>query len=270
MELKLGVISDLHLCNKVVNIERSLSKMRDVDLILIAGDIADGADENQYNILLRLMRDKVPDIPVYCVSGNHDNPSKDDTSYRQFERKINSEYPSIVDACGAFYKCINEHVDLIGLNPLYHQKQFYFPDKGRQLSFLQGKFDENSCTYHIVLCRPPLLAHNPQRTAKMAPYIVSEQDTRLQRILDENKGVILITGHTHVSPTVEWDAACGNLYINDGSICPTTLQNAKASTQQGNVTRIEIFDGEISGITVTVEGIHSGRIFIEKRISTAQ
>lgn len=265
MELKIGVVSDLHLFNKTVNIERSLSKMHDVDLILIVGDIADRADEKQYDIFLNLIEEKHHDTPVYCVSGNHDNPARDDVNYRKFERKINDEYSFIVDECGAFYKCINEYVDLIGLNPLYHQKQFFFSDKGRQLTFLQEKLNRSSCKYHIVMCHPPLIAHNPHRTAEMASYIVSEQDARLQRILDENQNVIILSGHTHVSPTIEFDEVHGNLYINDGSICPTMLKDAGTATQQGNVTLLDISDNEI---TVTIEGIHSNKIFMEEHIAT--
>ena len=89
--------------------------MHDVDLILLVGDIADRADAKQYDIFLNLIGENFLDIPMYCVSGNQDNPARDDTSYRQFEKKINREYPSIVDECGAFYKRINEHIDLIGL-----------------------------------------------------------------------------------------------------------------------------------------------------------
>ena len=115
MKTKIGVISDLHLFNKTANIKKALSKMHDVDLILLVGDIADRYDAKQYDIFLNLIGENFLDIPMYCVSGNHDNPARDDTSYRQFEKKINREYPSIVDECGAFYKRINEHIDLIGL-----------------------------------------------------------------------------------------------------------------------------------------------------------
>lgn len=264
MKIKIGVISDLHLFNKIMNIERALSKLHDVALILIVGDIADRADEKQYNILLNLIGNELCDIPVYCVSGNHDNPAKDDTNYRQFERKINNEYPSIVDECGAFYKYINEYIDLIGLNPLYYQKQFFFPGSGLQFNFLQKQLATSSCKYHIVLCHPPLIAHNPQRTADMAAYIVAEQDTRLQRIIDKNKNVIFLSGHTHVSPTIELDEAHGNLYINDGSICPTTIKGTGATTQQGNVTLLEISEAEIS---IIIKGIHSEKIFMEKHIA---
>lgn len=129
----------MHLFNKNANIEKVLSKLYDVDMLLIVGDIADRADEKQYDIFLNLIDERFHDIPVYCVSGNHDNPARDDTSYRQFESKLNSEYPSIVDECGAFYKYITEYIDLIGLNPLYHQKQFFFPNKGLQIDFLQKR-----------------------------------------------------------------------------------------------------------------------------------
>lgn len=109
----------------------------------------------------------------------------------------------------------------------------------------------------IVMCHPPLIAHNPQRTTDMASYIVAEQDTRLQRIVNESKNVIFISGHTHVSPTIEIDEAYGNLYINDGSICPTTVKGEESATQQGNVTVLEITEAEIS---VIIKGIHSEKL----------
>lgn len=137
--MKIGVISDLHLFNKTANVERALSRLHGVKLILIAGDIAERADEKQYDISLQLMDEYFQFVPVYCVSGNHDNPARDDTNYRLFERKINDEYSSIVDECGAFYKRVNEEIDLIGLNPVYHQKQFFFSNKGQQLTLLLHK-----------------------------------------------------------------------------------------------------------------------------------
>ena len=64
------------------------------------------------------------------------------------------------------------------LNPLYNKKQFFFSAKGRQLAFLQEKLNKNLSKYHIVICHPPLIAHNPQRAADMTSYIVTEQDKR--------------------------------------------------------------------------------------------
>jgi len=258
--MKICVLSDLHLFNKTANVEKALSKSNDADLILIVGDIADRADEKQYDIFLKLIDEKSHSTPVYCVWGNHDNPARDDTSYRQFERKINNEYPSIIDECGAFYKCINENIDLIGLNPLYHQKQFFFPNKGAQIDFLQKRLDASLCKYHIVMCHPPLIAHNPQRTEDMASYIVAEQDARLQSILDENKNIVFLSGHTHVSPSVEIDETRGNLYINDGSICPTTTKDKNDKIQQGNVTLLDI---DLNEICVIVKGIHTDTLLFE-------
>ena len=76
----------------------------------------------------------------------------------------------------------------------------------------------------------------------------------LLKILDENKNVIFISGHTHVSPSVEFDEAHCNLYINDGSLCPTAVKNKNDKTQQGNITLLEVSENEIS---VIVKGIHT-------------
>lgn len=96
--------------------------------------------------------------------------------------------------------------------------------------------------------------------ADMASYIVAEQDARLQKIIDENKNVIFLSGHTHVSPSVEFDEVQGNLYINDGSICQTAVKNKNDKTQQGNVTLLEIGENEIS---VIVKGIHADTVLFE-------
>ena len=96
--------------------------------------------------------------------------------------------------------------------------------------------------------------------ADMASYIVAEQDTRLQKILDDNKNVIFLSGHTHVIPSIEIDEARGNLYINDGSICSTSVKNKDDKTQQGNVTLLEIGENEIS---VIVKGIHTDTVLLE-------
>lgn len=263
--MKIGILSDLHLFNKITNIERALSKLHDLDLLLIAGDIADRAEEKQYDILFKLIADHFNAVPIYCVSGNHDNPARDDTNYRKFERKINSEYLSIVDESGAFYKYINENIDLIGLNSVYHQKQFLFSNKGQQLAFLQKQLSTSSSKYHIVMCHPPLIAHNPQRTADEASYIAAEQDKRLQRIINDKRNVFFISGHTHVSPTIEFDETHNNLYINDGSICPTTVKGHSREVQQGNVTLLNISE---NGLSVIVKGIHTEKVFIDKFIET--
>ena len=108
------------------------------------------------------------------------------------------------------------------------------------------------------MCHPPLILHNPQRTADMTPYIVAEQDKRFQGILDMNRNVILVSGHTHLSPTVEFDDTHNNLYINDGSICPTVQKDGSGKIQQGNVILLEICKS-LWGFETSVSGGKYGR-----------
>ena len=96
VNMKIGILSDLHLFNKTANIERALSKLQDLDLLLLVGDLADRAEEKQYDVLLKLFTNRFNSVPIYCVSGNHDNPARNDANYRMFERRIDREYPSLL------------------------------------------------------------------------------------------------------------------------------------------------------------------------------
>lgn len=98
----------------------------------------------------------------------------------------------------------------------------------------------------------------------MTPYIVAEQDKRFQGILDMNRNVILVSGHTHLSPTVEFDDTHNNLYINDGSICPTVQKDGSGKIQQGNVILLEMCS---EGLFITVKGVHTDKIFMEKFVA---
>lgn len=261
VQMKIGVISDIHLYRKTERFVCALNAFKAVDVLLIAGDIADRAQKEQYELAYRCIKNHLGAVPVYCVSGNHDNPARDDADYREFEAKINPEAAYIQDDSGAFYRQLSQDMDLMGLNPVYHQKQFFFTDKGKQLDFLKGKLEKSAARCHIVLCHPPLIAHNPQRKPGMAPYIVREQNDRLQSILDDNRNVIFISGHTHVHPTVEWEEERRNLYINDGSICPTSAAGKEDRLQQGNVTLLNIEEGTAS---VLIQGIHTGNVFFSE------
>lgn len=74
-------------------------------------------------------------------------------------------------------------------------------------------------------CHAPLLAHNPKRS-DTKPYL--SRDEHLQKIMDAHGNILFISGHTHISMEspvncVEHDEARNNIYINDGSVRPTTL-----------------------------------------------
>lgn len=92
----------------------------------------------------------------------------------------------------------------------------------------------------------------------MAPYIAREQNDKLQRIVDDSRNVIFVSGRTHVQPSVEWEEESCNLYINDGSICPTTVAGSNDQTQQGNITVLTAADGIVS---VLIRGIHTDKVF---------
>lgn len=261
--MKIGVISDLHIRNKTINIEHALTKMQDADILLLVGDIADTAEESQYETVLEQLHVYAASIPVYCVSGNHDNPARDDTNYRRFENRLNRKYPSVIDNSGAFYKYIDENIDIIGLNPVYHQKLFFFPNHGQQLTFLEERLKESKSKYHIVMYHPPLARYNPQTKPGMRVYTSAEQDARLQKTMDENRNIIFLSGHTHLTPVVAFDDVHHNLYINDGSICPTGIIGKEGETQQGNVTILDIKE---DGISVIIKGIYTEKVFLEKQI----
>ena len=95
----------------------------------------------------------------------------------------------------------------------------------------------------------------------MSPYLTVEQDRRLQRLMDDHSGMVLLSGHTHYAPTAEWDRERHNLYLNCGSICPTTVQGGGTEIQQGNITLLET-DG--AALRVRFTGIHTGKRFFDE------
>lgn len=241
--IKFGLLSDIHLFRKPYRLISALCMLRDVDILLATGDLADRGTEEQYQLLWRAFEGYPEDIPVFIVSGNHDIPGNDGMSYRTFERRMlersGKRYEVESDPCGAFYVRLKENLDLIGLNPSYHQKVFHFPNKGAQLAFLEECLVKSGCGSHILLCHPPLKAHNPQRGRS---YFPPEQDARLQRIVDGHPRCLFLSGHTHLLPEIEPEDEHGNRYVNGGSICPTQSKGEEQLTFPGNVIRFEAED----------------------------
>lgn len=133
---------------------------------------------------------------------------------------------------------------------------------GAQLKWLEEHLDSSGAGRHIILCHALLLAHNPTRSGTK-PYL--SRDEQLQKIVDAHSNVLFISGHTHISMEnggcVEQDAERNNIYINDGSIRPTTVlkEDGKAELESGdgNLVELELREGQI---TVTGVSQHSGRI----------
>lgn len=257
--IKFGLFSDIHLSGKKTRLIRALNALRDVDVLLIAGDIANGGSEGQFALAREAFAEYPDSIPVFTVSGNHDIPGNDGTAFRSFERDMlrrsRGRWDVQSDASGAFYVRLDDRLDLIGLNPLYYQKLFHFPDRGAQLSFFEERLSESPCANHIVLCHPPLSAHNPQ---KGRPYLPAEQDARLQRAVDGHPHILFLSGHTHLYPEIESEDECGNIYINDGSVCPTQLKASKGAAFPGNVLTFEAGDTFVGFRTVFLDAKSKG------------
>lgn len=264
-EILIGVLSDIHLYNKADKLLKALPILKDADVILIAGDMVDTAERYQYGTLIKLLDEILPDKSIFCVSGNHDNPKKDDGNFREFEKAVLLRSPDeyvTFDESGAFRACINGFIDLYGLNPVYNMKKFSFPQRAQQLHFLEQSLENSGAKVNIIMCHPPLISHNPQRNADETPYFSFEQDARLQGIVDSLSNVIFISGHTHVAPDIDFDDEKRNIYLNNGSVCPTTVKGREEKPQQGNVSLIKITD---SYIEISVIGIYSKTELLRKR-----
>lgn len=266
--MKLLVMSDLHLSKKPWQVRRALETGKGADAVLLAGDLTNDGTPAQMALMQQCIREVLPDTPVFAAAGNHDYPHQPSPMIRQgicdYEALqdwlLNRQpHPYILDDSGAWAVRMGE-VAVIGLNCVWHWRRFKFKD-GAQLRWLEEHLATSDAHWHIILCHAPLLAHNPKRS-DTKPYL--SRDEMLQSIVDAHKNIIFISGHTHVSmesPTgcVQQDGQ--NLYINDGSIRPTTLLTAQglpeAEPADGNA--MELLIGE-NGITVTGISTKTGQI----------
>lgn len=231
--VRFGVMSDMHLTETTLRRKayRILNAMKkgsaDADMLLLAGDMTNNGKPEQLELLYNIISENVA-CPVFSVTGNHDFPRSPITSgemqYYDLQNKLleNSGATVESDISGAYSARIGQ-IEIIGLNCVTDYRKFRFPDG--QIEWLQRHLDEeNDALWHIILCHAPLIAHNPQRPADGHPYL--NKDIKLGRIIDSHKNIIFISGHTHFSPNdyngcVDFDEEKNNIYINDGSVCPT-------------------------------------------------
>lgn len=267
--MKIIVMSDLHLSKKPGQVRKALEMGEGADAVLLVGDLTNDGNPEQMALMHRCIAEVLPDTPVFAVAGNHDFPHQPSPMIREgicdypalqdwlLDRQ---PHPYILDDSGAWVVRMGE-VEIIGLNCVWHWRRFKFKD-GAQLKWLEQHLDNSDATWHIILCHAPLLAHNPKRS-DTKPYL--SRDEQLQKIVDAHKNIIFISGHTHVSMEspigcVEYEEVQNNVYINDGSIRPTTLLSAdgfpEAEPADGNV--VELLIGE-EQTTVTGISMKSGQ-----------
>ncbi|MCH5187031.1 MAG: metallophosphoesterase [Oscillospiraceae bacterium] len=264
------LMSDMHLSNKPWKIKQAL--LCAPNTVLIAGDLVNDGTPEQLQSMSDILAGL--DRPVFAVSGNHDYPIEplvycgqrcDSQAALQaglLKRAAEDGYEIECDESGA-YAARKGNIEIIGLNIASHWRKFDF-SQGEQLRWLEAHLDsEGGARWRIILCHAPLIAHNPQRPPSGTPYF--GRNKALQSIINSHRGIIFVSGHTHISPNdysgcVEFDCSNRNIYINDGSICPTTYKSkeplAAAEWTDGVVTDLVLGS---STVEVCARSLADGR-----------
>lgn len=272
--MKIIAMSDLHLSQKPWQVRRAFAMAREAELVLLAGDLTNDGTPEQMERIRRCVSEVLPDTPVLAVAGNHDYPRLPSPMIRVCDYPALQEwllkrqpFPCTLDSSGAYAVRVGK-IEVIGLNCAWHWRRFKFVD-GAQLKWLETHLDGSDAGRHILLCHAPLLAHNPKR-GDTKPYL--SRDEHLQRIVDAHTNIVFLSGHTHISMQtpggcVEYDRQRNNLYINDGSIRPTTVLKEDGTPKQesadGNVVELKLWE---SRIRVTGVSVRSGQTLFQKTV----
>ena len=257
--VRLTVMSDLHL--KETSLQKKAFRIRRAlrtgaagsAALLLPGDLTDDGLPGQLALLDRMLAETVS-CPVFPAAGNHDYPAShaadNGLRYSEFQSRVleRNGVETASGPSGAYAARIGD-VEVIGLNCVTPERRFRLPDE--QLEWLEARLTDGA-SWHIILCHAPLLAHNPQRQAGDPPYL--SQDKRLASLLDAHERILFLSGHTHFSPNdangcAEYDEARSILYLNDGSICPTTSRWSDDAVVPG-----EWCDGVYAEVTLSDNG----------------
>lgn len=269
---RISLLSDLHLSNKTGKIMRALKLASESDCILIAGDSVNDGTAEQLKLFRECVNTAVPNtVPLFSVGGNHDFPIKEeecDFDYWDLqniflERNKNLGFNTGIHESGC-WSAENDDIHIFGWKCVAENRNFFFGEKEKQLEFLAEKIEKNKDKkYQIVCSHAPLIAHNPQRKPDGQPYF--DNDRKLQNVIDSYNNIIFVSGHTHFSPNdysgcVNFDEERNNIYINDGSVCPTTYKSGEANIPKewtdGVVTELAIYD---SGVEITSRLLHGNK-----------
>ena len=237
--MRVIAMSDLHLSRKPWQVRRALHLAKGADLLLLAGDMTNDGKPSQMQAIRRFIEEILPDTPVLAVAGNHDYPLAPLPRIPEGTDEYAALQAWLLARIEAFGFAVTAHLsgayavrmgdtEIIGLNAVSHWRRFVFQD-GLQLQWLENRLADSTARRHIILCHAPLLSRNPKRKAEIVkPYL--SRDDQLQQIIDRHRNILFLSGHTHVSLNspvgcVEYDKARHNIFLNDGSIRPTTLLN---------------------------------------------
>lgn len=183
----------------------------------MVGDMTNDGTAEQHELLKQCLEEVLSDKRVLSVTGNHDIPriplEQEDRQavrnhlmfqkwlFEKMEQSGNSYRVPVkkwkYGPDGAWAVSLG-NVELFGLQAVADQRRFLF-EGGRQLEWLDGQMSETQeAPWRIILCRAPLLHHNPKRKAgENNPYL--NRDKQLQEVADRWGNVILFPG-THIYP----------------------------------------------------------------------
>lgn len=157
-------------------------KTRNPDIVLITGDITHEGSAENYRYVKERISDALPDTPVLCAMGNHDNRAA-------FRVGFLGEAPS----GGPYYSSVSvKGYRFISLDSAY--------EKG-----LEGVFRKDALDYLEELITKPaargnmLLMHHPVMAAVKAMGLT--MDTRFSNLLKSGKITAMFNGHVHGSYT---------------------------------------------------------------------
>ncbi|MGN0399101.1 MAG: metallophosphoesterase, partial [Blautia sp.] len=74
LEMRLMVMSDLHLSKKPWQVRCALRMGADADAVLLVGDLTNDGTLEQMELMHQCIKEVLPDTPVLAVTGNHDYP----------------------------------------------------------------------------------------------------------------------------------------------------------------------------------------------------
>ena len=274
--IRFYVMSDLHTSGKTGRIARALELCKDGQFVLLAGDLVNDGKESQFVKLKKIIEEKLTDMPVFSVSGNHDYPilpvpsiRNECCDYSAFQDWLHQRAQSmgisvIRDASGAYAVDYGD-VAVIGLNCTSHWRRFVFKD-GAELEWLEKYLKDSQARWHVIMCHAPLAAHHANGRPDILRTYLS-RDSKLQRILDRHSNIIFASGHTHISPYVpegqpDVDHERHNLYLNCGSVCTAALKGHEAEFPReyadGNVMEILIEGERVEVVTHLIHNRHWG------------
>ena len=90
--IKFVLFSDVHLSGKNHRLSRAPDALRDVDVLLIAGDIANGGEKGPYALAREAFSEYPDSVPVFIVAGNHDISGDDEAAFRAYELDMLKRY----------------------------------------------------------------------------------------------------------------------------------------------------------------------------------